>query len=173
MIGSSAIPRVPIGRDAANPKPFLASYRALSVCTRELARLTALVLAGLAQGPHELADQKPVVRQTPGRFIVQLGPVALTMAWLRSTLDSAASGELLVIVWRGAVAPERTHCPERASAARSAKPVTAVWEEAFSAVASSEATWQWRQATADALQYSSTELAARCVEKLRTAHAQA
>ena len=173
MIGSSMPPRVPIGRDAA-PKPFLASSRALSVCTRELARLTAMVVAGIDEGSFALDGQKVVVRQAPGRFIVQVGPVALTMAWLRSTLDSAASGELLVIVWRGTVAPQVTHCPERSSARRTGKAATAataLWEEAFSAVATSEATWLWRHESADAAQYSSADLAARCVDRLRLAHA--
>ena len=173
MIGSPVPPRVPVGRDASNPKPFLASYRALSVCTRELARLTAMVASGIEEASFALDDQKVVIRQTPARFIVQVGPVALTIAWLRSTLDSAASGELLVMVWRGTVAPYPTHCPERSSAHRTPNVPTAVWEEAFSAVASSEATWLWQHANADAMQYSSTQLAARCVDRLRLAHAHA
>jgi hypothetical protein len=173
MIAVPTSAQVPIGRDAANPKPFLASYRALSVCTRELGRLTGMITADVTRLSSVLADEKPQVRQTPARCIIQLGPVALTLAWLRSTLDSAASGELLVIVWRGAVAPQQTHCPERTTADRSANAVTALWEEAFIAVATSEATWTWQRGTADAVRYSSQELAARCVERLRLAHAEA
>ena len=173
MIGSSMPPRVPVGRDAANPKPFLASYRALSVCTRELARLTAMVVSGIEEAPFVRGDEKVVIRQTPARFIVQLGPVALTIAWLRSTLDSAASGELLVIVWRGTVAHTVTHCPERSSAHRTPRGATALWEESFSAVATSEATWLWQHDSAGGVQYCSTDLAARCVDRLRSAHARA
>ena len=173
MIRSSTTSRVPVGRDAANPKSFLASYRALSVCTRELARLAAMIIEDVSQLPPPASDQAPAIRQTPARFILQLGPVALTMAWLRSTLDSAASGELLLIVWNGEVAPHRSHYPERSTTGHRAPAVTALWEESYTAVATSEATWTWQRTYDDMAGLSSSQLAARCVERLRVAHAHA
>ena len=47
---------------------------------------------------------EPVVRRSPARCLVQLGPVALTVAWLQRAQGTVADGELLVVVWRGEVA---------------------------------------------------------------------
>lgn len=111
-----------------------------------------------------------VVRQSPGRCIVQLGPVALTAAWLRRSTGPLDEGELLVIVWRGSVAPPLEHHPERMSA-RGASTASALWERTLTPVATSEAAWRWQSATAESAACSSSELAAQCVEHLRLAHA--
>jgi hypothetical protein len=44
-----------------------------------------------------------------------------------------------------------------------------VWEEVLHAVAIDEPSWLWRPAGADIGGYRSTELAARCVDRLRLA----
>ncbi|HUF26967.1 MAG TPA: hypothetical protein VMM18_08325 [Gemmatimonadaceae bacterium] len=163
----------PITMDLGTParKSFLGTYRALAACTREFAQLTDEVVkrAG-ALHTAGLAD-KPVVRQMPGRCIVQLGPVALTLAWLRSTLDSVADGELLVIVWRGAVAPRGDHQPERTRETSTPRTAKVLWEDVLIAVAASSADWTWQAKRADGGSFSSTALADHCVEQLRAAHA--
>ena len=78
---------------------------------------------------------------TPDRCIVQLGPVALTLGWLRSTPDSVAEGRLLVIVWQGTVTPRRRFHAERPAGQQlQAKSATVLWECEFAAEAASEAT---------------------------------
>lgn len=146
---------------------FLESHRALAACTREFGRLADAIIHRLAADP--LAEEKPVVRQSPGRCIVQLGPVALTLTWLRSTLDSVAEGQLLVIGWRGSVAPKSSHSPERGGLHRAPLPATALWEEVLVAVAADEASWLWR-APAGSVASSSADLGRRWVERLRCAH---
>ena len=116
-------------------------------------------------------EETPIIRQTPGHCIIQLGPVAITAAWLRSTIDSAAGGRLLVIVWRGNVAPKHAQHPERRALLRDLpRPATALWEDALVASGSSEETWAWRRETADEIHFSSAHLAASCVERLHTAY---
>ena len=97
---------------------FITSHRATAACARELARLHDAIADGLetwgvgtasAGDDASLADA-PVVRRTPARCLVQVGPVALTVAWLQRAQGTVADGELLVVVWRG--------CGRRAGAAR-------------------------------------------------------
>ena len=140
------------------------------MCTRELARLSDDIVRGVAALSGTTVEHKAVVRQWPDRCIVQLGPVALTLAWLRSSHDSVATGELLAIVWRGAVAPRRTYEPERPDKRPAPLPATPLWEQVLTAVGDSEASWGWLPHHAAAGRCSSTELAASCVERLRVAY---
>lgn len=152
---------------------FLASHRALAVCTREFGKLSDGVVDGVEALAASGAAEKPVVRTMPGRCIVQLGPVALTIAWLRSTLDSVADGQLLVMVWRGNVAPKMTRLPEQqASRGAGAAVPVALLEESLTAAGQDEASWTWRLG-ADMQDFTSAELAARCVKLLREAYATA
>ena len=161
------------GRDDQYRQPYLATYRALAACTRELARLGEAVADDVAALHSDVIDAKPVVRQSPGRCIVQLGPVALTLAWLRGMPDTAATGELLVIVWRGSVAPPMRNLPERSSAGGAAA-ATSLWEETFTAAGENEESWAWRPQGGGAdTAVSSAALAARCVERLRAAYVSA
>ena len=155
-----------IGFDPADRPAFLATHRALAVCAREVARLVEAVRQGaVALTAHSAAD-KLDVRLAPDRCVVQLGPVALTVAWLRSTLDTAERGELLVIVWRGNVARRGAYRePERQLT--SARTATATWEKTYVAAATDEATWRWLAAPELETGYSSDELAAQCVTRLR------
>jgi hypothetical protein len=168
------------GRDSADadridPRPFLTSHRALAVRSREFERLTSAAVAGVA-GLHALAaepTEKPVVRRSPDRCLIQSGPVALTVAWLRHTLDSVADGELLVIVWRGLIAPHgRFGSDLTTTACTPVRSATVLWEEAFKASATDEASWLWRPSAVDIGGYQSAKLAERCVEQLRVAGAQ-
>lgn len=164
-LSSSGLGSAPFGQRPS----FLASHRALAVCSRELGRLTTDVVRGAAMLGSDV-EQKSVERLSPGRCIVQLGPVALTLTWLRSTIDSVADGDLLVIVWRGAVAPRAEHLPERMTTRRQPIAATALWEGVFVAAGSDEASWTWQAKDAGAAGYSSADLAAQCVERLRTAY---
>ena len=100
-------------RGTNHRQSFLSSHRALAACTREFARLSEEIRQGVAALHGVSADEKTTVRQSPDRCIVQLGPVALTIAWLRNSSDLVEAGELLAIVWRGAVAPSQRVSPER------------------------------------------------------------
>ena len=158
---------VPLGSDRPS---FLASHRALAVCSRELARLAADVVRGTATLSAAGVEEKSTERLSPGRCIVQLGPVALTLTWLRSTIDTVADGDLLVIVWRGAVAPQGEYLPERMTTRTQPSAPTALWEEVFVASGTDEASWIWQPKNAETGGLSSAELAAHSVERLRLAY---
>jgi hypothetical protein len=153
-------------------QPFLTTHRAIAVCAREFTRLTEEVEQSLAALVAAGMEETPVVRLSPTRCIVQLGPVALTIAWLRSRLDAVAEGELLVIVWQGAVARHRDHHPERPLDVSRTVPASVLWEDVLVAAAASETSWTWRPVSTDDAAYTSPELAARCVTRLRLAHGQ-
>lgn len=158
------------GSGGSERPSFLASHRALAICSRELERLAATVVQAVAALSEAGVDDKAVVRVSPSRCIVQLGPVALTLAWLRSTIDTVADGDLLVIVWHGAVAPRGEHLPERMTVRRSPLAPTALWEGVFVAGGTDEASWTWQPKTGRTPGYTSAELAAVSVERLRAAY---
>jgi hypothetical protein len=170
VFGSSSAHRFDGDRPNGYRQPFLTSRRALAACTRELARLSDEVLRGVAALRGPMADAKATVRRSPDRCIVQLGPVALTLAWLQGHHDSVAAGELLVIVWRGAVAPRQRHQPERPATGPAPLGATPLWEQVLTAVGDSEETWTWQPHDDEIARCSSTELAARCVGRLRAAY---
>jgi hypothetical protein len=150
---------------------YAASYRANSACARELTRLHDAVADGLAAWCGG-TDEKPVVRRSPARCLVQVGPVALTLAWLQSGHGTVADGELLVVVWRGsvAVASRSPRGFERAGDRAGASCATSLWEQVYMVDASSEEAWGWAPVGGDAL--SSVALADQCVERLRAAYAE-
>jgi hypothetical protein len=148
---------------------YTASFRANAACTRELARLYDEIEASLAgAGPVE----EPVVRRSPARCLVQLGPVALTVAWLQRAQGTVADGELLVVVWRGEVAVRTPQGFERAHQHSGASLATALWETVLVVSAQSETQWGWAPAGAGGETLSSAALAGRCVERLRATHAE-
>jgi hypothetical protein len=155
-------------RDASSLS-FLSSHRAVSVCTRELARLSDALTAAATVFAREQGYEPPTTRRAPDRCIVQLGPVALTAAWLRNGSDSPVAGELMAIVWRGIIAPRGDHLPERLGARYVPTPPVEVWEATYVASAASEATWQWHEEDREQPGISSIDLAAVCMEQLRQA----
>ena len=171
MIQSAPIERVADPRDTASTKAFLSSHRAMAVCTREFARLSDELVSAAKVFAMNNSDESPVVRQSPDRCIVQVGPVALTVAWLRNGNDSPAEGQLLAIVWIGNIAPRGEHLPERLHARRAMPTPLAAWEESFVVSASSEATWHWHPENLTREGYESAELAARCIDRLQIEHA--
>jgi hypothetical protein len=108
------------------------------------------------------------VRRAPGRCIVQLGPVALTVSWVHARNDTVLNGRMLVIEWIGTVARGVRHVPERAAVtdpARTARPVN---ETVFTADAANERAWYWRNEAAPHARYQSLDLADLCVANLRS-----
>ncbi len=172
MIGNAPAHRVAEDQHSRYRVPFLASHRALAASARELARLGDEIVRGVAALSAATPAEKTTVRRSPDRCIVQLGPVALTIAWLRGTHDAVDAGELLIIVWRGAVAPRTRHEPERPVKGPGAVGATPLWEQVLAAVGETEETWAWQPQGDEPMvgRCSSTELAARCVGRLHAAY---
>ena len=154
---------------------YTSSYRANAACVRELTRLHEEIAASLADAsasPTASVLEEPVVRRSPARCLVQLGPVALTVAWLQRAQGTVADGELLVVVWRGEVAVRTPQGFERAHQQSGATSATALWESVLVVSAHSETDWAWTPADASGDALSSPALALRCVERLRAAYAE-
>ena len=151
--------------------PFIDSHRARGACIRQRSRLFA-ELARRVEVLHQSEWTEAVARPSPDRYIAQLGPVALTVAWLRDRFDSVPDGQLLAIVWRGSVAPTEVPRPERKYASR-VSTATVVWEEVALVAAASEETWRWCPTADNGGAFTSDELAERYVDRLRAAYADA
>jgi hypothetical protein len=156
------------------PAEYTSSFRANAACARELARLYDEIAESLTDGriPADAkSTEEPVVRRSPARCLVQLGPVALTVAWLQRAQGTVADGELLIVVWRGEVAMRTPQGFERAHQHSGATSATALWETVLVVSAQSETQWGWAPAVGgDAV--SSAALARHCVDRLRAAHAE-
>ena len=132
--------------DVLDREDFLDSHRALAVCAREFDRLADDV----AKRVSDLADDgkglKADVRRSPGRCIVQLGPVALTLSWLRTRAETVSQGRLLIVEWNGTVgangAQEYVNGVPTIAVTQTAKVVR---ETVFVADASDEKSWTWRR----------------------------
>jgi hypothetical protein len=144
---------------------YLQSPRALPVCTRELDRLAAAVEERAKALAAHLGTTVEI-RRAPGRCIVQLGPVALTLSWVRDRADTVANGCLLVGEWEGIVARGANRVPERSLDPYLGKTATMLREVELIADATEEKDWRWRRTGADAEGYDSRELAERSVESL-------
>jgi hypothetical protein len=154
---------------------YTSSYRANAACVRELSRLHEEIVGSLTAErgiPADAVIDEPVVRRSPARCLVQLGPVALTVAWLQRSQGTVADGELLVVVWRGEVAVRTPQGFERADQHSGASSATALWESVLVVSARSETEWGWAPAGARGDAVSSSALAQRCVERLRAAYAE-
>jgi hypothetical protein len=81
---------------------FLGSSRAVAVCAREFERL-ADTIAKRATSAAEKAGAKAEVQRMPDRCLVQVGPVALSVSWVRERVDTAATGRLMIAEWQGTV----------------------------------------------------------------------
>jgi len=145
-------------------QPFLSTPRAVSVCAREFARLGDCLADGVAGLFTDVIDRERSVRRSPDRCIIQIGRAAVTVAWIRTRRD-AAEGELLIIHWRGTVAPTMHQQFERArELTQSATPLS---ESVFLAEATCETDWMWRSSEEPAQRYSSPSLATLVIERLR------
>jgi len=148
-------------------QPYLSTPRALSAAAREFARLSDCLADGIASGFDETIDRPLSVRRSPERCIIQVGRLAVTVAWIRHRRDSG-EGELLIIHWQGTVAPSINQQFERArEISLSATPLS---ESVYLAEATCEADWAWRTPEEPVNRYSSSSLAELVIERLRTAH---
>ena len=159
---------------------FITSHRAAAACARELARLHDALADGLADwgvgtaraGEDAPIGDVPAVRRTPERCLIQVGPVALTVAWLQRAQGTVADGELLVVVWRGTVAAYTPRGFENTMDRAAASSATSVWELVLGANADSEAEWAWVPNGVGDVTLSSATLADECIQRLRAAHAE-
>ena len=157
--------------DFAPSQAFLATHRGQAAFAREYARLVAAIVADVGVAARENPAFTPIIRQSPERCIVQLGPVAMTMVWLRKGAENTANGELLLILWRGTIAKSAGEPTEYSARRRDVIAPTILWEETLVASAESEATWGWRSGAADGNGgVTSLELAQRSVRRLAALH---
>ncbi len=147
-------------------QPFLGSARAQSVCVRELDRLATSIADRLAASDDMLQGTTAELRRSPGRCIVQVGPVALTMSWVRGNVDTVSNGRLMIVEWRGMVGRPNAASPEQRVASRASIPAKVVHETVLVADATSERDWLWRREDAEGIAFASPDLASHCVDSL-------
>ena len=138
---------------------FLASHRAITHLGREFDRLAAEVTKRVAT-VNRAGDDAEVpleVHRVPGRCTVQLGPVALTLSWVRTRPDNVATGRLMIIEWEGTVGRVAV------AGGPSAIPLR---ETVLRADATRVEDWQWKSDDVAGYAYDSSELAAHCVDSL-------
>jgi hypothetical protein len=145
---------------------FLGSSRAVAICAREFERL-ADGIAKRAVTLGEKAGSKAEVQRMPDRCIVQMGPVALSVSWVRERVDTVATGRLMIAEWNGTVvrSPLPT-APVTATQTVAPRPATLVREHILRADATGEPDWVWRREPTVDVAYPSRELAAKCVDSL-------
>lgn len=161
------IKQAPSGHSSPVDGPeFLGTHRARSVASREFTRFSDALTKAAKEAAKRLEQEAPVTRHSPDRCIVQLGPVALTAAYIRGGNDVPSGGQLLAIVWRGTIAPRGDHVPERLGARHVPTPPVSLSEETYVVSADSESSWHWHPAGLDNEGYTSDELAERCIASL-------
>lgn len=155
-------------------RSFLTSPRAASACRRELDRLNDELSRRLSEVQTAESLEAFNVRASLDRWIVQWGPVSLSVVWLQTARDTVSDGELLVIAWRGVAGRRLSQTPERPEIGR-APSATALWEQVLAPIATDEASWAWlpRGAGENAALWSSAELAAYCVQRLHSEYGRA
>lgn len=145
---------------------YLASHRSGPACARELERLTDDVIQRVEA--LDRAEEAPEieVKRGAGRCIIQLGPVALTMSWIRSRTDAVIEGRLMIMEWDGIVRRGTDHVPERAPVRHAGRPATLLREDVFLADTATEQDWRWRRDGRALGTYTSRDLASRCLASL-------
>ncbi|MBA3920104.1 MAG: hypothetical protein C0516_16190 [Gemmatimonas sp.] len=169
MIEQASPERILDAQLGADRTAFLASHRAQSVATREFTRFADTIVKAVKGIAAEKEVEPPVLRMAPERCIVQVGPVALTAAHIKTGSDVPLGGHLLAIVWHGTIAPRGDHVPERNGARAKAITPTQLWEESCTVSADNENNWHWHPNGLDQAGYTSTELAERCLAQLTQA----
>jgi hypothetical protein len=163
MLDDNEAERVERPRYGFERPDYLASHKSLAVCQRELTRLTTAVSAQV-QAIADAEGTTATIRRTPDRCVLQLGPVALSVAWLRSTMDSVAEGQLLIVTWTGNVTSRPKYSPERPGKPESSARIA--WQDTFTAEADDEASWSWRSENKNGRQ-STDDVAALAIKRLR------
>jgi hypothetical protein len=148
---------------------FLGSSRAVAVCAREFERL-ADTIAKRATSAAEKVGAKAEVQRMPDRCLVQLGPVALSVSWVRERVDTVATGRLMIAEWQGTVVRTPRPADMQTTTTTNHGPATLVSEKILRADATGEPDWLWRREPVADLGYVSRDLAAHCVESLLLSH---
>jgi hypothetical protein len=167
---TSHAPEAALTTDVLDREEFLDSHRALAVCAREFDRLADDIAKRAGDLEDEEKGLKVDVRRSPGRCIVQLGPVALTISWLRTRAETVSQGRLLVVEWKGTVgangAQEYVNGVPTVAVTQTAKVVR---ELVFIADANDEKSWTWRrEGKTGRKAYKSTELAKSVVSSINS-----
>lgn len=154
--------------DVLDREDFLDSHRALAVCAREFDRLAEDISRRVSDLADEAKGLKAEVRRSPGRCIVQLGPVALTISWLRTRAETVSQGRLLIVEWNGTVGAngqqEYVNGVPTVAVTQTAKVVR---ESVFIPDASDEKSWTWRREGKNGRKaYRSTDLAKTVVSSI-------
>jgi hypothetical protein len=136
---------------------FLGSHRAITHLGREFDRLAAEVTKRVATVNRDDVETPLEVHRVPNRCTVQLGPVALTLSWVRTRPDTVATGRLMIIEWEGQVGKASSVGGPGAVPLR---------ETVLRADATRVEDWQWRSEDVAGYTYDSNELAAHCVDSL-------
>jgi len=136
---------------------FLGSHRAITHLGREFDRLASEVAKRAATVNRDDAEVPLEVHRVPGRCTVQLGPVALTLSWVRTRPDTVATGRLMIIEWEGQM--------QRGVASGGPSPIP-LRETVLRADATRVEDWQWKSDDVAGYAYDSAELAAHCVDSL-------
>ena len=136
---------------------FLASHRAITHLGREFDRLASEIAKRAATVNRDDVEVPLEVHRVPGRCMVQLGPVALTLSWVRTRPDTVATGRLMIIEWEGQVG--------RGVSGGGPNPIP-LRETVLRADATRVEDWQWKSDEVAGYAYDSTELAAHCVDSL-------
>ena len=144
---------------------FLGSSRAVAVCAREFERL-ADTIAKRATSAAEKVGAKAEVQRMPDRCLVQLGPVALSVSWVRERVDTVATGRLMIAEWQGTVVRTPRPADMATTTTTNHGPATLMSEKILRADATGEPDWLWRREPTADLGYASRDLAAHCVESL-------
>jgi hypothetical protein len=144
-------------RSAQQRDAFLGSHRAITHLGREFDRLAAEVTKRVATVNRDEGETPLEVHRVPGRCTVQLGPVALTLSWVRTRPDTVATGRLMIIEWEGHIGRAKS------TGGPGAVPLR---ETVLRADATRVDDWQWRSDEMAGYAYDSNELAAHCVESL-------
>lgn len=152
-------------RRALDAATFLGSARAAAICAREFERL-ADGIAKRATAAGEKAGAKAEVQRMPDRCIVQLGPVALSVSWVRERVDTVATGRLMIAEWQGRVVRSLPLADAPVTRSVAQRPAQLMRENILRADATGEPDWLWRREATEPLGYASRDLAAQCVDSL-------
>ena len=163
----------PFGADGAldvrigGRPPFLETSRASLICTREFESLTSEIEERILALDAEQVGATAEVRRSPGRCIVQLGPVGLTVSWLRDSSGHAAAGRLFIVEWDGQVGRGRVANPERGMGSERALVAKPIREQVMVPAATCEEDWRWcSEEKGRSPGARSADLAKRCVDSL-------
>jgi len=152
-----AVPLAGDDRSTQQRDSFLGSHRAITHLGREFDRLASEVAKRAATVNRDDTEVPLEVHRVPNRCTVQLGPVALTLSWVRTRPDTVATGRLMIIEWEGQMA--------RGVAGSGPNPIP-LRETVLRADATRVEDWQWKSDDVAGYTYDSSELAAHCVDSL-------